>query len=455
MIRRGLVVHRVPIGNGVLVGPVLMRSFRRGSTTGAPPGRCHGPGRHALRPRDHHGRRDRPRPVRRCRRGAVDAAAGAASHAPMPSRSSDAIVVGGGLVGAAIALGLSERGLDTVLLDEGDIAYRASRGNFGLVWVQSKGLGAPWYQRWTRRSAAEWPALAAALAARTGLDVALAQPGGVHLCLSEEEFDERARRMAQMRAEAGNHGFEFRMIRAPELRDMLPGLGPAVIGASFTPYDGHASPLALLQALHRAFTAAGGEYVPAAAVTGGRAAPGDFRVETAAGAFAAPRLVLAAGLGNAELAPLFGLSAPVRPQRGQILVTERARAVLPLPSTTIRQTGEGTIMLGDSMEEVGFDTGQSPPVMAGIARRAVLSFPWIAELNVVRAWSALRVMAPDGLPIYDQSERFPGAFTANCHSGVTLAAAHARLLAPMIAEGALDPVLAPFSAKRFDVPRAA
>ena len=60
-------------------------------------------------------------------------------------------------------------------------------------------------------------------------------------------------------------------------------------------------------------------------------------------------------------------------------------------------------------------------------------------------------MAPDGLPIYDQSARFPGAFTANCHSGVTLAGAHARLLAPMIAAGALDPMLDPFTAGRFDV----
>lgn len=373
----------------------------------------------------------------------------------MTTRSADAIVVGGGLVGAAIAHGLRQQGLDTVLLDEGDIAFRASRGNFGLVWVQSKGLGAPWYQCWTRGSAGEWPALAADLAARTGLDTALQQPGGVHLCLSEQEFEDRARRMAQMKAEAGNFGFDYRMVRAEELRDMLPGLGPAVVGASWSPYDGHASPLALLQALHRAFTEAGGAYVPGATVTGGGAAPNDFRVETAAGTFAAPRIVLAAGLGNAELAPVFGLDTPVRPQRGQILVTERARAILPMPTTTIRQTGEGTIMLGDSMEEVGFDTRQAPPVMAQIARRAVLSFPWIAGLNIVRAWSALRVMAPDGLPIYDQSERFPGAFTANCHSGVTLAGAHARLLAPMIARGALDPVLGPFSAKRFDVPHAA
>ena len=61
------------------------------------------------------------------------------------------------------------------------------------------------------------------------------------------------------------------------------------------------------------------------------------------------------------------------------------------------------------------------------------------------------VMAPDGLPIYDQSERFPGAFTANCHSGVTLAGTHANRLAPMIAAGRLDPEMSLFSARRFDV----
>jgi glycine/D-amino acid oxidase-like deaminating enzyme len=93
--------------------------------------------------------------------------------------------------------------------------------------------------------------------------------------------------------------------------------------------------------------------------------------------------------------------------------------------------------------------------MQEIARRAVLSFPWLRELQIVRAWAALRVMPPDGLPIYDQSERFPGAFTANCHSGVTLAAAHVSLLAPMIAAGALDPSLDLFTARRFDVPAAA
>ena len=195
----------------------------------------------------------------------------------------------------------------------------------------------------------------------------------------------------------------------------------------------------------------GGRYLPNSTVTEAGAAPGDFRIQLAGGEIGAPKVVLAAGLGNAALARRFGLSAPVKPLKGQILVTERARQVLPMPITTIRQTVEGTIMLGDSQEDAGFDTSQRPAVMQTIARRAVLSFPWLRDLQIVRAWAALRVMPPDGLPIYDQSERFSGAFTANCHSGVTLAGAHANLFAPMVAEGALDPALERFSAGRFDV----
>jgi glycine/D-amino acid oxidase-like deaminating enzyme len=367
----------------------------------------------------------------------------------------DAIVIGGGLVGSAIAYGLARGGLRTALLDEGDVAYRASRGNFGLVWVQSKGEGAPHYQRWTRRSADEWPALAAELLARTGIAVGHERPGGVHLCLSAAELEERRARMERMRAQSGNFGFDYRMLDRRELADMLPGLGPSVIGASYTAYDGHANPLNLLHALHKGFVEKGGRYIPNTAVRDAKAAPGDFRIGIGDGEIGAPKVVLAAGLGNAPLAPLFGLNAPVRPQRGQILVTERAQRVLPMPTTTIRQTVEGGIMLGDSQEDVGFDTSQKPAVMQTIARRAVLSFPWLRDLQIVRAWAALRVMPPDGLPIYDQSAGLPGAFTANCHSGVTLAGAHANLFAPMVAAGALDPALDLFSAQRFDVPAAA
>lgn len=168
--------------------------------------------------------------------------------------------------------------------------------------------------------------------------------------------------------------------------------------------------------------------------------------------FTAAKLVLTAGLGNRQLAPMVGLEQPVRPIKGQILVSERLDGFLKLPTSPIRQTGEGTVMMGNSYEEdQGFDLRSTPQVMKTIADRARRTFPCLTKARIIRCWSALRVMTPDGFPIYDQSESMPGAFAASCHSGVTLAAAHALDYAGYVAEGALGNELAGLSGGRFDV----
>ena len=95
-------------------------------------------------------------------------------------------------------------------------------------------------------------------------------------------------------------------------------------------------------------------------------------------------------------------------------------------------------------------------VIAVLADRAARTFPQLGALNIVRSWAALRVMTKDGFPIYDQSKSAPGAFAATCHSGVTLAANHALVLAPLLAKGQLPAeVFRTFSGQRFDVPKAA
>ena len=371
------------------------------------------------------------------------------------SATADAIVVGGGLVGSAIAYGLTRRGLKPLLLDEGDVAYRASRGNFGLVWVQSKGDGCPAYQRWTRTSSEDWAAFAAALADETGADCGHERPGGLAFCLSGDEFDERRALMERMRNGTPDIGFDYRMLDRGEVRELVPAIGPDVVGASWTPYDGHANPLYTLRALHAAFRRRGGRHVGGVTVDAIQARPNAFTVETGQGRFSAPRIVLAAGLGNAALAPLVGLDVPVRPLRGHIIVTERVKPVLRMPTLMIRQTVEGSIMIGESREEAGFDDRSAPDVPLVLADRAVRTFPFLRNVGVVRTWAALRVMAPDGLPVYEQSQRFPGAFSATCHSGVTLAAAHALHYAGYVADGALPEALSPFTSGRFDVQKAA
>ena len=364
----------------------------------------------------------------------------------------DFAVIGGGLVGAAIGWGLARRGRRVAMLDEGDIAYRAARGNFALVWVQSKGGGMSRYATWTRESADAWPELATTLRLDTGLDVCLQQPGGFHLLLSQKEMENRANALKRLNSQPGMVPFEYHMLDHAEVARMLPRIGPQVAGASFCPLDGHVNALRLLRALHVGFQRHGGSYFPEHRVEQIAFHDGEFRLACGDGQIGAPKIVLAAGLGNATLAPMVGINAPVRPQRGQIIVTEKVAPFMPYIVHTIRQTDDGSVMISDSVEEAGYDVSVGSEVLAVMADRAVKMFPHLGRLNVVRCWAALRVMPQDGYPIYDQSKDCPGAFIATCHSGVTLAAAHALLLPPRIDESDLtNESLAAFSTQRFHV----
>ncbi|MRX51046.1 FAD-dependent oxidoreductase [Paracoccus sp. S-4012] len=363
-------------------------------------------------------------------------------------RDYDVAVIGGGLLGSAIAWGLGRLDARVCVLDEGDIARRASRANFALVWVQGKGLGFPAYADWTVEGAGRWPELAEALRYQTGLDLCYERPGGFHMALSEREMEARAAVASRMAAQGAAAGIE--LLGRDELRRLMPQIGPDVVGASYCPMDGHVNSLRTFRAFHEGMRGLGVDYRAEAPVEAIEARPGGgFELRTPAGEMGAARVVLAAGNANERLARQVGLHAPMLPTRGQIIVTERTGRFLDHLVMTIRQTDEGSIMIGDSKEEVLEDAETTLRVGAVIADRARRIFPALARLNVVRTWSGIRVMTRDGFPIYDESTSHPGAFVACCHSGVTLAAQHAFVLAPMILAGRLDARAAPFSARRF------
>jgi len=363
-------------------------------------------------------------------------------------QKTDVLVIGGGLVGLSIAYGLALLGRQVSVLDEGDDAFRAARGNFGLLWVQGKGYGMSPYAQWSREAVALWPRFAASLQADSGIDVHLRQPGGFQLCLSEQEMAEESRRLLWLR-EAMDGGYPFELLEADQLRARLPGVGPTVVGGCYSPMDGHVNPLKLLRALYAACQARGVRIVNGQRVRAiGQRASG-FELDAGEQRWHAGQLVLAAGLGNRELGAQLGMDVPVSPNRGQILVTERLKPFLHYPTTYVRQTDEGTVQLGDSHESAGFDDGTSSDVMADIARRAVQCFPRLAEVRLIRAWGALRVLSADGFPIYEASRDCPGAVVVSCHSGVTLAAIHALRLAPWIGGDYDEPGVAAFGLQRF------
>ena len=366
----------------------------------------------------------------------------------------DVIVIGAGVVGAALAYGIAKQGHHVVVLDGEDRDLRAARANFGLIWVQGKGADAPAYNLLSRHSSDLWPKFLQELTGVVEMGVDYSRPGGLVFCVGEAEYAARAalnKRMHNQSAEA-----ETEMILRGELDRMLPAvkLGPDVVGASYCKLDGHVNPLQLLAALHRAILALNGLVVFRNPVEGITPLPGGFTVRGPKGSFHAKLVIVAAGLATPSLTEPLGLSVPLRSERGQLLVTERLEPILPFPASGLRQTADGTVMIGATKENAT-DRGVSVASATELALRATRIIPALASARLIRQWSGFRIMPPDGSPIYAESKDYPGLFAAVCHSGVTLAAAHAAIVAPAMIEGRLTQDLQAFSNGRFDVQKCA
>lgn len=371
--------------------------------------------------------------------------------------TAEVIVIGAGVVGAAIAYGLVQKGCKVLVIDGERADFRASRANFGLIWVQSKGDGFPQYQERTLQSAQNWARFAGELTDITQLPLAVEQNGGLVFCRGENEWNARVAINNRLAAQRPDSKSQAQMLDRAELSKLLPNveMGPEVVGASFSHADGHANPLQLLSCLHTAIIRLGGQLQFQTPVIEINPNAHGFEVKTQKVSFTADNIVLAAGLSTTRLAAPLGINVPLRSQRGQILVTERMDRFLPFPASGLRQTAEGTVMIGATHEDVGLDAGATALAASKLADRAVRTIPALQNASIVRQWSGLRILSPDGVPIYAQSEQYPGAFTASCHSGVTLAAFHADQFAHAVYDGNLSAEFTAFTPGRFDVQKCA
>lgn len=361
---------------------------------------------------------------------------------------SDYAIIGGGVVGLSVAWGLLKRGFTVTVIDGDDGSFRASRGNFGLIWVQSKGVNQPRYASWSQGSAAAWRGFAAELGESTGYDLGLEQKGGYDLHFSEEMMEATVAKYEKLKAELGGD-YPYEVLGPNALRREEPEIGPKVVGAILHHQDGHTNPLKLLKALAADVRRMSGK------VLNGRQVEhvsknGSFRLTCDDGTIVeAGKTVLSAGLGAAKLGVSMGFKAPIRPQRGQVLITEKMPKFMNRPSLIARQVDEGGIQIGATNEEVGYDDTVTMQGMAGLAADAIAAYPILANAQLVRSWGALRVLSPDGLPIYQESREMPGAYLVTCHSGITLSAAHARFLPDWLEGTAQAPELEVFSENRF------
>jgi glycine oxidase len=364
---------------------------------------------------------------------------------------SDVLVVGGGIIGCAIARELTAAGAAVTLVEPRDVGQGASRASAGMLVPFNEGRHDRALQALGVHSLSRYDALIAALAAdgelvpysRHGsLDVAL-DPGGL------AALDEIA---AGLTAD----GVAFDRLDAAAAHALEPALPSGVAGGLHIAAHGAVGVPELVAALWRSASLRGATRAAARALSISQAGS-RVRVETTAGVLESRRAVLAPGSWASDVQVSGAAALPVHPVRGQLLVlrTDAVRAAHTLwgPGCYVVPWPDGTLLVGATAERVGFDERATAGGVYGLldAVMALLPASRSAELHDVRV--GLRPGTPDDRPIVGASSVIEGLIYATGHyrNGALLAPATAEAVAALIGGGALDDVWDVCAPGRFGV----
>ena len=346
----------------------------------------------------------------------------------------DAVIVGAGVIGLAIAWRAAQAGLRVRVLERDEPGAGASGVAAGMLAPVSE---ATWGEEALSDAALAshrmWEGFAQALAEAGGPASSLLRSGALHVALDSDEAAELRRRYELMQS----LGLRAEWLTGRECRALEPGLGPPAYAGVLAPHEAGVDPVAIVEALRRASERAGAEVVSRTEVTDAVWDGDAIRGVVAAdgSTHLAERTVLAAGAWSATLAWLpQDARPPVRPVKGQIL-TLRGPASEPVSERIVVSErvylvprADGRLVAGATVEEMGFDTRVTAGGVYELLREAYRALPDTAELELERVVAGLRPATPDNAPLVGPSEI----------EGLVFATGHFRngiLLAPLTAQG--------------------
>ena len=366
------------------------------------------------------------------------------------SRSPDVAVVGGGIVGTAVALRLAQEGRRVVLLEKGEIGREASWAAGGILTPVHLAEYPKPLARLCTASAALYPALIDTLRELSAVDVEFRRTG--FLILVRDDATALAAR--ELEAHKRAHGQPVEPLTADEVAALQPGLGTAPRSGLFLPDIAQVRNNRMAVALAEAAQKKGVEIRRDAAVTGFLRIPGRVTgVKTTQGDLLAGTVVIAAGSWSGEMLRPLGLSLPVAPVKGQVLLTQAppglVRTVVEDGETYLVPRADGRLLIGATLENAGFDKTVTLEAVGTLASRAAAILPALAKLPLVTSWAGLRPSTPDRLPYIGRTS-MEGLVVATGHfrNGILLAPITAELVADLLAGRPPSLDLAPFDPLR-------
>jgi glycine oxidase len=349
----------------------------------------------------------------------------------MMAKQQRVVVVGGGVIGLLTAFNLATQGLAVVLLERSGLGQESSWAGGGIVsplypWRYSPAVTA--LAHWSQDF---YPQLAERLFADTGVDPEVHTTGLYWLDLEDE---------ADALAWAAREGRPLSKVDVSVAHDAVPVLGGGYSQAIYMANVANVRNPRLIKSLKAALLALPGVTIHEQCEVDGFVLDGDnvVGVNTPAGPVLGDQVVLAAGAWSGQLLDKLGLSLPVEPVKGQMILYKCASDFL---SSMVLANGryaiprrDGHILIGSTLEHEGFDKTPTGSALESLKASAVELIPALADAEVVGHWAGLRPGSPEGIPYIGPVPGFNGLWL-NCghyRNGLVLAPASCQLFADLL-----------------------
>lgn len=348
----------------------------------------------------------------------------------------DVIIVGGGIIGCSIALRLAREGLNVTIIERGRTGGEASRAAAGMLSPQAEAAEPGPFLDLCLRSRAMYRAFGELLYDLSGIDIEYRDDGTLCVALDDEDPGQIARWASWQKAAA----LPLEELSGGDINAAEPAVTKSAARAVFIPGDHQVENRRLMDALDVAVRRAGVEVVEGAEVASliverGRAAG----VVCHDGPLRAGAVVVAAGSWSSRLLAPAGLSVRITPARGQMLAVRAAmpliRHVLHSSRVYLVPRRDGRIVIGATVEYVGFHKAVTAAGIRGLLDAAIELVPALAGAEIVETWAGFRPDTDDHLPVIGPCE-IADLFLATGHfrNGILLAPVTAELIAHAITE---------------------
>jgi glycine oxidase len=367
--------------------------------------------------------------------------------------ATEVAIIGGGVIGCAIAYNLRKAGVDVMVLDQGEIGAEASSAAAGLLAPLGSLSGPGAFADLMLASFNLFPALVPELENASGIRLEYEQTGALRVVRDSKHIPNLRKRMKEWQP----LGLRMDWLTGDEARQREPLLASDISAAIYAPQESQIKASYVAQAYWRAAANQGATFYSHKEIIGLQQHNGKVTgIYTADGeTIACNSLIIAAGAWAARCGEWLNIEIPVSPQRGQILSLRQPSSPLHHlvfgEAVYLAPKNDGTIIVGATREEVGFDKQLTAGGIAWLLNSAIRLVPSLECCAIEAIWAGLRPKTPDQQPILGKAPAWENVVLATGHGsvGIMLSAITGKMIAELVVMGKTPEIMRAFSVERF------